>query len=111
MTLGLVFQPLAQQYGKRPVYLFTIAGTAAVMFWHAHAKSNGEFIAIKLVQGLLGAPVESLCEVSLTDIFFQHERGSYMALYGFILYVGIYFMTIIAGFINEGQNWQWVLVR
>ncbi|KAL4886448.1 major facilitator superfamily domain-containing protein [Aspergillus karnatakaensis] len=112
LTFGwgcLVFQPLAQQYGKRPIYLISIAGTAAVMVWHAYVRTNQEFIAIKLAQGFLGAPVESLSEVSMTDIYFQHERGQYIALYGLVLYVGIYVMTIIAGFINDGQGWQWVL--
>lgn len=71
------------------------------MCWHARMKSNGEFIAIKLVQGLLGAPVESLSEISLTDIYYQHERGTYIALYDLILYVDNYVRTIIDGFIND----------
>jgi hypothetical protein len=90
--------------------LISIAATAAIMVWHAYIKTNGDLIALKLLQGFVGAPVESLPEISLTDIYCQHERGTYIALYGLVLYSGIYFMTIIAGFIYDGQNWQWVLV-
>ena len=44
------------------------------------------------------------------DIYFQHERGSYIAYYGLFLFGSIYVMTIISGFIADGQGWQWVMV-
>ena len=29
---------------------------------------NGQWIANKILQGFFGAPIESLCEISVTDI-------------------------------------------
>jgi len=94
----LVFQPLALQYGKRPVYLFSILATMGIQVWAPHTKSNGQWIANKILQGFvgkrvilalelymlrfsvltysLGAPIESLCEITVTDLYFQHERGT-----------------------------------
>ena len=71
----LIWQPLAMQYGKRPVYLFSILATMAIQIWAPYTKSNGQWIANKILQGFFGAPIESLCEISVTDIYFQHERG------------------------------------
>ena len=105
----LVWQPLALQYGKRPVYLFSILATMGIMVWAPYTTTNGQWIANKILQGFFGAPIESLCEISVTDIYFTHERGSYMALYAFMLAGSNYFAPIIAGFINDGQGWQWVL--
>ncbi|KAF2474854.1 MFS general substrate transporter [Lindgomyces ingoldianus] len=73
----LVWQPLALQYGKRPIFV--------------------------------GAPIESLCEISVTDIYFSHERGRYIGLYALLLAGSNFFAPIISGFINDGQGWQWVL--
>ena len=106
----LLWQPLALQYGKRPVYLLSMLATLATQVWAAHTKTNGQWIASKIVQGLVGAPIESLCEISVTDIYFTHERGRYIALYGLLLAGSNFFAPIIAGFIADGQGWRWVLV-
>ena len=38
------------------------------MMWVPYTNTNGQWIASKLLQGFFGAPVESLCEISVTDI-------------------------------------------
>ncbi|KAJ9323597.1 hypothetical protein DTO027B5_4538 [Paecilomyces variotii] len=105
----LVWQPLALQYGKRPVYLFSTLATMAMMIWAPYTKSNGQWIANKILQGFFGAPIESLCEVSVTDIYFTHERGAYIGLYAFMLAGSNFLAPVLAGFINDGQDWKWVL--
>jgi MFS family permease len=81
----LVWQPLALQYGKRPIYLLSMAATLATQVWAPYTKTNGQWIANKIVQGFVGAPIESLCEISVTDIYFTHERGRYIGLYALLL--------------------------
>ncbi|KAF1982337.1 serine/threonine kinase 16 [Aulographum hederae CBS 113979] len=105
----LVWQPLALQFGKRPVYLISILATMAIQIWAPWTTSNGQWIANKILQGFFGAPIESLCEISVTDIYFQHERGTYIALYALVLAGSNYFAPIISGFIADGMGWQWVL--
>ncbi|KAG9675500.1 MFS general substrate transporter, partial [Aureobasidium melanogenum] len=105
----LVWQPLALQYGKRPVYLFSILATMAIQLWAPYTKSNGQWIANKILQGFFGAPIESLCEISVTDVWFQHERGTYLGLYALLLAGSNYLAPVLAGFIADGQGWKWVL--
>lgn len=57
----------------------------STMLWVPHATTNSAWIGSKILQGAVGAPIESLCEISITDIYFAHERGSYMGLYAFML--------------------------
>lgn len=105
----LFWQPLALQYGKRPVYLISILGTMGMQVWAPYTKTNGQWIANKILQGVFGAPIESLCEISITDIYFTHERGQYMAIYALFLAGSNFSAPIIAGFITDGQGWKWVL--
>ncbi|KAF5983216.1 transporter HOL1 [Fusarium coicis] len=105
----LIWQPLAQKFGKRPVYLLSLLGTTGIMIWAPHATTNGQWIANKVLQGTFGAPIESLCKISVSDVYFAHERGTYIAYYALFL-GGLNFVApVISGFINDGQGWEWVL--
>lgn len=42
------------------------------MIWAPFTKTNGQWIASKVLQGLVGAPIESLCEISVSDIVSWH---------------------------------------
>lgn len=42
----LVWQPLALQYGKRPVYLFSILATLGIMIWVPYTSTNGQVCTI-----------------------------------------------------------------
>ncbi|CAR30789.1 ZYRO0E02288p [Zygosaccharomyces rouxii] len=105
----LVFQPLALQYGKRPVYLFSMLATSLICVWPPYTRSNGEWIASKILQGLFGSCVESLPEISMSDLFFEHERSLGLSLYALTLMGVSYSAPLVAGFISAGQGWQWVM--
>ncbi|CDK29509.1 unnamed protein product [Kuraishia capsulata CBS 1993] len=104
----LVWQPMAQQYGKRPVYIFSVFVTLFMMVWAPYTTSSGEWIASKLLQGFFGAPIESLGEISIADIWFEHERGRWMSVYAVSLIVSNQIAPLVAGFISDGQGWKWV---
>lgn len=64
----LVFQPIALTYGRRGMLLLSLLGTVCINVWSAHAKSNGTWIATRLLIGFFGSPVESLSEVVIADV-------------------------------------------
>ncbi|KAI8724373.1 hypothetical protein NCS52_00006200 [Fusarium sp. LHS14.1] len=104
----IIWQAIAIQYGKKPVYLLTTAGTLGVMIWQPYVRSNGEWIATKILQGTFGAPIESLAEITVSDVFFTHERGKFIALYALALGYSNGIAPLIMGFINDGQGYKWV---
>lgn len=110
LGLGCLFwQPIALQYGKRPVYLFSVLATSLIIIWSPHAKGNGDWIGGKILQGFFSAPIESLCEASVADVWFEHDRGSWMSVYAISLLVSNFIAPLVAGFILEGQSWEWVI--
>ncbi|KDQ56157.1 hypothetical protein JAAARDRAFT_79586 [Jaapia argillacea MUCL 33604] len=106
---ALINGPLALAFGKRGMYLISIVGNICMCIWAPYVKTNGQWLASKIIQGFLCTPVESLCEVSIADVFFAHERGTYIGLYTLFLFGSNYVAPIIAGFIYDGQGWHWVM--
>ncbi|CDK27154.1 unnamed protein product [Kuraishia capsulata CBS 1993] len=106
---NLWFLPLASQIGKRPIYLLSSLAVCLLTLWEAYAKTGGSWIGAKILQGVFAAPVEALCEVTVSDIWFEHERGRWMGLYALSLFGSNYMGPMVAGFIADGQGWDWVI--
>lgn len=111
----LIFQPLALQYGKRPVYLFSTVACAMLNLWQPYITTNGSWIASKILAGLVTAPIEALPEATISDLYFEHERATYMGIYAVALFGSNYIAPLVAGFINENSRglavggWRWVI--
>lgn len=106
---GLLWQPIATTYGRRGVYILTIVLSIGPAIWTPFSKAAGQWYAHRILLGIACSPVESLPEVSVQDLFFAHERGTYMALYTFMLFGSNFLAPFLAGFIADGMNWEWVM--
>jgi MFS family permease len=107
---GCIFwQAIALQYGKRPVYLMSLLMNVIILAAAPLCTTSGPYLANRILLGFFGSPVESLAEISVTDIWFNHQRPKYMALYGWSLSMCGKFAPMLSGLINVGMGWKWTL--
>lgn len=78
-----------------------------ISVWSPYAKGNGQWVARNIVIGFFAAPIEALPETSITDLYFAHERGTYMGWYAWMLANSNFFAPVITGFINDGIGYKW----
>lgn len=83
---NLLWQPLALTYGRRGVFVISAFLCIFPIIWSSYSSSTGEWYAHRIIFGLVGGPIESLPEISVPDLFFAHERGTYMGIYAFLLF-------------------------
>lgn len=105
----LIWQPIALTYGRRGVYLVTMLLTVAMMEWTARSATASEWMAHRILIGIIVSPIESLCEVTVFDMYFAHNRGTYMGLYVFILFGSNFLAPLVAGWFNDAYGWRWTM--
>ncbi|KAK2809218.1 hypothetical protein FQN50_004054 [Emmonsiellopsis sp. PD_5] len=105
----LIWQPIAITYGRRGVYILSLLLCVPCMVWTGYSKTSGEWFAHRIILGCVASPIESLPEVSIPDIFFAHERGTWMAIYVVFLTGSNFVAPIIAGWFSNAFGWRWTM--
>ncbi|EGW34166.1 ion transporter [Spathaspora passalidarum NRRL Y-27907] len=103
----LIVQPTALKVGKRFTYLFcTLLGIAGCVLG-AKATSIENIYVYQALGGLGAAPVDSLAEITGTDLYFQHQRSTAFGLVILALYAGSYLGPVACGYVVDGLGWRW----
>lgn len=76
--------PLANKFGRRPVYLFTTLLGFASALGCAFTKTFGQLIAARVINGLFPCAL-ALGATTVADLFFYHQRGRAMGLFTVML--------------------------
>jgi len=91
----LIFVPIANVYGRRPVYLFTLFIGFASAIGSATAKSYGTLILTRAFNGSGAATASVLGAGTSSDMFFMHQRGKVMGLYTLMSTNGAHLAPIV----------------
>lgn len=108
LGVGCVFlQPTALKVGRRFVYMLcTFLGILSCTV--GGGAQNVHYLYVSnIFGGLAAAPVDSLVEISVTDVFYKHEVGTYVSYMIFALYAGSYLGPVAAGFVVDDLSWRW----
>ncbi|WRT66195.1 uncharacterized protein IL334_003148 [Kwoniella shivajii] len=99
-------QPLALGFGKKPIYIISALACCLLNLWTAFVDTNAQWIGSRLLLGFFISPSYTLIQVSISDVFFMHERGLPMGLYALQLYTGGALGPILSGYIYDGMGWK-----
>lgn len=92
----LIFVPIANVYGRRPVYLFTLLIGFASAIGSAEAKSYGTLILARAFNGSGAATAAVLGAGTISDMCYMHQRGKAMGLYTVMLTNGAHLAPIVS---------------
>ncbi|KAM3514995.1 hypothetical protein MY11210_001354 [Beauveria gryllotalpidicola] len=103
---NLFWIPIANKWGRRPAYIASYAIYFATAVWLIFEKSYSGFLVGRIIMGFGAGAAETLAPVTITDIFFLHERGTVMSAYTCFLSIGVAFGIIVSGAITANQHWR-----
>ncbi|KUJ06858.1 MFS general substrate transporter [Mollisia scopiformis] len=105
-TGNLLWQPLINKYGRRPMYIISFSGYFATAIWCGTTSNFTSELVGRIFLGFFSGAGECLGPATISDIFFLHERGTMMAMYNFATGSGVSIGIIISGFIVVNNSWR-----
>ncbi|KAF2158264.1 MFS transporter [Myriangium duriaei CBS 260.36] len=105
---NLFWMPLIIKYGRRPVYITAFTCYLVTAIWAGVSKSYASELASRILMGFFSGAGECIGPLSISDLFFLHERGLYMAAYTAFLSAGVSFGIIVDGLITINLSWRYI---
>lgn len=107
IALGPFWSPLAEFYGRRPIYLCSFAGFIIWLVPSAVAKNIETMIVSRFFQGLAGSAFLSVSGGTVGDLFTRDTMLAPMAIFALAPFVGPSTGPLVGGLINTYINWRW----
>ncbi|KAH6684663.1 major facilitator superfamily domain-containing protein [Halenospora varia] len=104
----LFWMPLIIKYGRRPVYVTSFVLYTACAVWSGASTTYGSELASRIVMGVAAGAAEVLAPLTISDIFFLHERGTVMGIYTCALSAGVSGGIIVSGLISIHYDWRMI---
>ena len=82
-------------------------GVACIWLAIASEKTYLSFIVGRAFLGLVEAPIEALVPSTVTDIFYLHERGEKISIYGLGVLGGNEIGPLVSAFIIQTLSMRW----
>jgi DHA2 family multidrug resistance protein len=99
---------LAARFGRRRLFLASVAGFTAASVLCGMAASLEQMVLFRLLQGVFGAPLVPMSQSVLLDSYPKERHGSAMAMWGVGVMVGPILGPTLGGWLTETYNWRFV---
>ncbi|KAF2502935.1 MFS general substrate transporter [Lophium mytilinum] len=99
--------PIANYFGKRPVFVFASLLLCVCYIWGATAQSFESLLWSNIVAAAAGSSTEALGSAVVNDLYFVHERGAKMGVYMNSISGGNTIGPLICGFVVQSLGWRW----
>lgn len=104
----LLSSPAVHLYGRRILYLIGMIWGVIGSVWYGRIKDTGDTVWSQLFVGASESVAEAVVQLSLLDIWFEHQNGTTLGLYTLATAVGTYLGPLIGNQIGVGQSWRWI---
>lgn len=105
----VIWGPLSELYGRKPVMVCSCFGYMLFCFAVATAKDIQTIMICRFFAGFIGAAPLVVAPAAMSDMFGAATRGEAMTIFAMVLFGGPMLAPILGGFIvkNPGLGWRW----
>lgn len=105
----VVWGPLSELYGRKPILLVSLFGYTLFCFAVGSAKDIQTIMICRFFAGFVGAAPLVVAPAAMADIFNASTRGKAMTYFAMVLFGGPMIGPIMGGFTvkNPHLGWRW----
>ncbi|KAF7715701.1 MFS-type transporter [Penicillium ucsense] len=104
----MVFAPLSEMVGRKPVYVVTLLLAVIFVIPCAVAQNIGTLIVCRLIDGIAFSAPMTLVGGTLADLWKNEERGVPMAAFSAAPFIGPAIGPLVGGFLGDACGWRWL---
>ena len=105
----LLISPAAWLYGRRITYLVCMSLGLLGGVWFALGQNTNDALWNQLLVGASESCAEANVQLSLMDLFFQHQRGKVLGIYVLATSIGTFLGPLVASYIADSSlGWRWI---
>ncbi|TDZ14049.1 putative MFS-type transporter [Colletotrichum spinosum] len=104
----LLSSPLVHLYGRRLGYLISMVVNIGGLLWYARITDVSGVVWSQLFVGAAESVGEATVQLSLLDIWFEHQTGSVLGIYTFATAIGTYLGPLIGANVSSHLGWRWI---
>ncbi|KAK8178456.1 major facilitator superfamily domain-containing protein [Phyllosticta citribraziliensis] len=104
----MVFAPLSEIIGRRPIYASTLLIAVIFTIPDAVAKNTATLLVCRAIDGIAFSAPMTLVGGTLADLWKNEERGVPMAAFSAAPFVGPAVGPLCGGFIADNLGWRWL---
>ncbi|MGA0600553.1 DHA2 family efflux MFS transporter permease subunit [Caulobacter sp. KR2-114] len=98
---------LSQKFGRKRMFLLSIAGFTAASMLCGIATSLPEIVIFRLLQGIAGASMMPMSQNIMLDIFPMERLPQVMAIWSAAVILGPIVGPALGGWLTENYSWRW----
>lgn len=102
-----LYGKMADLYGRRPVFLFSIGAFLVGSLAAGFAQDMTQLIITRGIQGLGAGGLMTLAFTIISDVVSPRERGRYQGLFGAVFGVSSVAGPLVGGYFAE-HDWRWI---
>lgn len=107
-AMSFLLSPSSFLYGRKIAYLICILVGLGGAIWFIFVQTASDSVWNQLFVGASEAAAEAQVQLSLSDIFFQHQIGFAISLYIMATSIGTFLGPLVSGYLAGGPGWRWI---
>ncbi|KAI8376060.1 major facilitator superfamily domain-containing protein [Radiomyces spectabilis] len=109
MTGPLLWSPLSELFGRKPIYVISLGIYTIFNIPCAVAQNVETVLVCRFFAGFFASASLTLAGGSISDLFPTETRGNAIAYFAAAPYAGPVLGPLVGGWISVGtQNWRWI---